>query len=73
MRRREIITLFAGAAFWPITGRAEQNARSVIGFLHFGSPKPFTYQTAAFEQGLKKVVTQGQERGEGISLGGGPL
>ena len=61
MRRREIITFFAGAAFWPITGRAEQNGLSVIGFLHFGSPKPFTYQTAAFEQGLKESgYVQGQ-------------
>ena len=61
MRRREIITLFAGAAFWPITGRAEQNALLEIGFLHFGSPKPFTYQTAAFEQGLKESgYVQGQ-------------
>jgi len=60
MRRREFITLLAGAAVWPITGRAGQNA-PVIGFLHFGSPKPFAYQTAAFEQGLKESsYVQGQ-------------
>lgn len=54
MRGRECITLFAGVVTWPIVARAEQTVPSVIGFLHFGSPGPFAYQTVAFEQGLKE-------------------
>jgi len=56
MRRREfIITFVAAATTWPITtGRAQQSAAPVIGFLHFGSPKPFAFQSIAFEQGLKE-------------------
>ena len=38
---------------WPVAARAQQSAVPVIGFLHFGSPKPFAFQTVAFEQGLK--------------------
>src|SRR5512139_697398 len=61
MRRREFITLLAGAAVAPITAHAQQNAAPVIGFLHFGSPNPFTYQTTAFKQGLKESgYVQGQ-------------
>ena len=62
MRRREFITIIAGAAVWPITtGRAQQKAAPVIGFLHFGSPKQFEYQSTALEQGLKENgYSQGQ-------------
>jgi putative tryptophan/tyrosine transport system substrate-binding protein len=60
VNRRTFIAVLSGAAVWPITGHAEQNA-PVIGFLHFGSAKPFAYQTAAFEQGLKESgYIQGQ-------------
>jgi hypothetical protein len=34
MRRREFISLLSGtAAFWPVTGRAQQASKSIIGFL----------------------------------------
>src|ERR1700730_15586938 len=63
MRRREFITLFGGAATWPVAARA-QRALPVIGFLHEGLPAP-SHLTAAFGQGL---VEAGINEGRGITI-----
>jgi putative ABC transport system substrate-binding protein len=54
MRRREFITLFGGAAAWPMAVRAQQPATPVVGFLGAGARGPLREQIAAFQEGLKE-------------------
>ena len=63
MRRREFITLVAGAAVWPSAAHAQQAAMPVVGFLHPSSPEPF--RVRAFRQGLKDA---GFIEGENVAV-----
>src|SRR5262245_27967125 len=53
MNRREFITLFGGAAAWPLAARAQQFPR--IGILLPGTPTSFAPRTKAFVEGLKDL------------------
>jgi putative ABC transport system substrate-binding protein len=61
LRRRDFITLFAGAATWALPVRAQNSAVPLVGFLHVAAAKPFAHIVAGFSQGLKETgYTEGQ-------------
>ena len=55
MRRREFITLGGAAVIWPLAASAQQTGVPIVGFLHAGSPQPYTQQVTGFLQGLSET------------------
>jgi putative tryptophan/tyrosine transport system substrate-binding protein len=60
VKRREFMTLVAGAAGLPLAARAQQRPMPVIGYFHFAAPA-YTPMAASFLEGLKEAgYTEGQ-------------
>ena len=64
MRRREFIALLSVVA-WPRAARAQQPAMPVVGFLHSGSPQPYSRLVAAFRRGLNQA---GYAEGRNVTI-----
>ena len=54
MRRRNFMTVLAGAAAYPLLAGAQRNAVPVIGFLGSGSPGSQAALVGAFREGLSQ-------------------
>jgi putative ABC transport system substrate-binding protein len=55
MRRREFIGIFGAAALCPLTARAQQPTKPVVGYLYVGRSDTGTFLQAAFRAGLKEA------------------
>jgi putative tryptophan/tyrosine transport system substrate-binding protein len=49
------ITLFGGAAAWPLAARAQQAAMPIVGYLDFYAAEPTGIFLAAFRKGLSET------------------
>src|SRR5215467_9292078 len=55
MQRRQFITVFDGAALWPLAAHAQQPAIPVVGFINAAAAQSYKQQLSAFLKGLSEA------------------
>src|SRR5262245_31893263 len=65
MRRREFIAFLGGAAGWPLTARAQQTEKPVIGFLDGRFAEAIANRLRGFHRGLREA---GYVEGENVTV-----
>ena len=65
MQRRQFITVFGGAAVWPLAAHAQQQALPVVAFLRTGSADTNARNVAAFRKGLNET---GYVEGQNVTV-----
>jgi ABC-type uncharacterized transport system substrate-binding protein len=60
-----MLALALGFLVASLVAKTQQRAMPVIGYLHFASPGPFAYQSAAFRQGLSDI---GYVEGQNVAI-----
>jgi len=65
MRRREFIAFLGGAAAWPLTARAQQTEKPVIGFLDGRLAEAIANRLRGFHRGLREA---GYVEGENVTV-----
>src|SRR5689334_20610586 len=65
MKRRHFIAGLGAAAVWPVTGRAQQPALPVLGYLNSASAAAFAHLMPAFHKGLGEA---GYVEGQNVAI-----
>ncbi|MGB8895673.1 MAG: ABC transporter substrate-binding protein [Pseudolabrys sp.] len=65
MQRRQFITVFGGAAVWPLAAHAQQQTLPVVAFLRTGSADTNARNVAAFRKGLNET---GYVEGQNVTV-----
>jgi putative ABC transport system substrate-binding protein len=65
MRRRDFVTLFGGAAAWPLTARAQRSSLPVVAYISGRSAEASVRVAAAFRKGLNET---GYVEGQNVTV-----